>query len=875
MLPNIRKSKLRRILAILCVASFTLCIGITGLFTPQAQASDVPELVQQGVDDYQAGEYLRAIASWQQALDSVDADNLSHQSIVLENLARAHRQIGQFSEEITYWNQAIERYEQLGELYPLGRALTEQAQAYNQLGQHRRARSLLCGETIAECDSGSALHIARALTDVGGEVAALGSLGETYRLTGSYDRAIMVLNQSLTILDRANAETINARSAVLSSLGNAYAAQARVSRRRAQTAETQGDQRDYRELTQRANAQTQTAIQFLQRSYTAAQTANAAVVQLRALLNLIPLYQVLDQTAEAAQTQQIARDLIATLPDSQPKAFATLTLAGYLAPQSTRQCPSKTVIAQQTQLLETAIATARAIQSFRAESFALGQLGYLYEQCNQYSQALELTQQARLVADQDRSSQDSLYLWVWQQGRILQAQGNATAAAIAYTQALEILDTIRTDILTSNQELQFDFRDRVEPVYREFAALKLNELPTSVPISKNTQSNADTVLATLDSLKLAELQNYFANDCIIVPSATRVDTVGEKLAPAVISTAIFHKRTAIIASFPNGQQQDEWIDIRQDQMVAEINQFRFDLEDSRRFTRTNAHKTSSQQLYNQLIQPFEAIFDQLQVKELVFINDGILRSIPMAALYDGQQYLIEKYAIATTPSLTLTDPNALDRSNLSALILGLSDESYVDDKYFPALSEVDDEVAVVNAQFPGSQVLRNQAFSENNLRQALQENNFRILHIATHGSFGAEPKDNFIVTGQKIDNKNHKAITISELDTLIRNVSSLDRTPIELLTLTACETAIGDGRATLGLAGVAVRAGVRSAIASLWAVNDAATAELITRFYNHLLDPSLSKAEALRTAQLEIIQKGEYTQSPYYWAPFILIGNWL
>ncbi|EKV00456.1 hypothetical protein Lepto7375DRAFT_2570 [Leptolyngbya sp. PCC 7375] len=878
MFPNLRKPQLRKILVALCIVSFTLCIWFNGFLVPQrvAQAIDIPGLVQSGVDDYRAGEYNRAIATWQQALEAVEPDNLTHQSILLENLARAHRQIGQFSQEITYWEQAIDRYEQLGDLQALSRSLTEQAQAYNQLGQHRRALALLCGETITDCNQGSALQISQALTDAGGEAAALGSLGETYRLTGNYEQAIVALNQSLTVIEVVGTDRFNARAAVLNSLGNTYAAQAQVSRRRAESADTQGDLRAVRELTERANTQTQQAVKFLRQSYNAAKNTSGVAAQVRSLLNLIPLYQSLNQANDVSQAQQTTRSLIANLPDSQEKVFAILTLAGYLEPQSTRQCPSETVVAQQTELLENGIAISRTIQSARAESFALGQLGNLYERCGDDTKALELTRQARLVADQDRSSQDSLYLWAWQQGRILEAQGNSEAAKVAYTQALEILDTIRSDILNSNQELQFDFRDRVEPIYREFASLKLQELPTSVPISKDVESKSvDSVLSTLDSLKLAELQNYFANDCVIVPSATRVDTVGEKLATAVISTAILPNRTAIIASFPNGQQQIEWINIKQEDLVEEINGLRFALEDSRRFTRANAYKAPSQKLYDQLVRPFEATLNQLQVNELVFINDGILRSIPMAALFDGQQFLIEKFAIATTPSLTLTDPNMLNRNNLNALILGLSEESYVNDQYFQPLSEVDDEVATVNAQFPGSKVLRNKEFSETNLRKALQDKSYRILHIATHGSFGAEPKDNFIITGQKIDERNHKALTISELDALIRSVSSIDSEPIDLLTLTACETAIGDGRATLGLAGVAVRAGVRSAIASLWAVNDAATADLITRFYKHLLDPNLSKAEALRTAQLEIIQAGEYSKSPYYWAPFILIGNWL
>ncbi len=873
---QLRRSQLRKWLVLLWVASITLCLWISGFSAQQrlAQANDLPALVQSGVDAYGAGNYREAIATWQQALDQVEADNLADQSILLENLARAHRQTGQFSEEIRHWEQVIQRHEDLGDLTALGRAVTEQAQAYNHLGQHRRALALLCGEAVSgeaisdtnSCSMSSALHIAQATTDTIGEVAALGSLGETYRLTGDYDQAIITLQQSLAIVGDGNPQF---QAAILNSLGNTYGALAEVSRRRARALAQRGDSRGETVLMAEADNQTQQAIDFLQRSNGVA--SQAVDAQVRAQLNLIPLYQRLNQTEAAADAMKTVQQLMISLPASQDKAFAILTLASYLD-QDSQTCPNQT--AAQIQLLNEAITIAKTIASPRSESFALGQLGNLYERCNDYPKALELTQKARLIADQDRSSQDSLYLWAWQQGRILQAQGKSTAAVAAYTQALKTLDAIRSDILNANKELQFDFRDRVEPIYREFAALNLNEVPTSVPIASKNKA-VDQVLDTLDSLKLAELQNYFANDCVIVAGETRVDTVSEQSATAVISTVIWKNRTAVIASFPDGQQQVEWINLDEQRLTDEINTFRIGLESGRFLTRRNNYVAPSQKLYDLLVRPFEAKLDALQINSLVFINDGILRSVPMAALSDGQQFLIEKYALATTPSLTLTDPNALNRNNLNALILGLSEESSVGNVFFPPLGKVKEEVINVNAQFPDSKILENMAFSEDNMRQALAENSYNILHIATHGVFGAAPEDNYIVTGQKLDNKSNKVITISELDNLIRSVTSVDQEPIDLLTLTACETAIGDNRATLGLAGVAIRAGVRSAIASLWAVDDAATANLITRFYSYLSDPNISKADALRSAQIEVIQSEGFNQHPYYWAPFILIGNWL
>lgn len=100
-----------------------------------------------------------------------------------------------------------------------------------------------------------------------------------------------------------------------------------------------------------------------------------------------------------------------------------------------------------------------------------------------------------------------------------------------------------------------------------------------------------------------------------------------------------------------------------------------------------------------------------------------------------------------------------------------------------------------------------------------------------------------------------------------------NRRPIEILILSACQTAAGDKRAALGLAGVAVRSGARSTIATLWSVQDNSTAELITHFYAALKQPGITRAEALRQAQLSLLRSLDY-QHPYYWAPFVLVGNW-
>jgi CHAT domain-containing protein len=138
--------------------------------------------------------------------------------------------------------------------------------------------------------------------------------------------------------------------------------------------------------------------------------------------------------------------------------------------------------------------------------------------------------------------------------------------------------------------------------------------------------------------------------------------------------------------------------------------------------------------------------------------------------------------------------------------------------------------------------------------------------LATHGQFSSNADNTFILTWDG-------RINVKQLDQLLRSREG-KLSPIELLVLSACQTATGDKRAALGMAGVAVRSGARSTLASLWSVSDRSTAFLMIKFYRELGKPEITKAEALRRAQVALLHQDDYT-SPYYWAPFVLLGNWL
>ena len=268
----------------------------------------------------------------------------------------------------------------------------------------------------------------------------------------------------------------------------------------------------------------------------------------------------------------------------------------------------------------------------------------------------------------------------------------------------------------------------------------------------------------------------------------------------------------------------------------------------------------SQQLYDWLIRPAEEFLDNTET--LVFVLDGALRSLPMAALYDGDQYLIERYGIALSPGLQLLEPKSLDVRQLDVLTGGLS----APQQGFSALPAVDTEVNQIAATLPTTQLL-NQTFTTERLKSTLADIPFSVVHLATHGQFSSKAEDTFLVTWDG-------RINVQDLNTLLQPRRDPNQ-PLELLVLSACQTATGDKRAALGLAGIALRSGARSTLATLWQVKDDSTAALMVEFYQQLTEnPDMTKSEALREAQLSLLQQSPY-QRPFYWAPFVLVGNWL
>ncbi|MCT7948626.1 CHAT domain-containing protein [Ancylothrix sp. C2] len=298
--------------------------------------------------------------------------------------------------------------------------------------------------------------------------------------------------------------------------------------------------------------------------------------------------------------------------------------------------------------------------------------------------------------------------------------------------------------------------------------------------------------------------------------------------------------------------------------------------------RTNSYAAASQQLYEWMIAPLLPDLERLGVQSLMFSMDGGLRSLPIAALYDGKQFLVEKYSLSLVPSLNLTDVRYANIKNVPLLAMGMSEFS---DQ--PALPGVPVELQTITQQLWKGEAFLNQSFTLQTLQEERQNRPFGIIHIATHGEFQPGQLENSYI--QMWD----KRLTLNLMGQLKWNDP-----PVELLVLSACRTAIGDRQAEFGFAGLAVQAGVKTAVASLWYANDAGTLGLMAEFYKNLqLAPV--KAEALRQAQIAML-RGDVVlddgflvgtfgkvplptelealgnrdlKHPYYWAGFTMIGS--
>ncbi|PAX52049.1 CHAT domain-containing protein [Brunnivagina elsteri] len=820
------------------------------LFSLTQKYADISKSVlEQGKIRFEAGQFAEAANIWQQAAidferqgdklnqawslsylslayqnmgdwkkaeiainDSLKLLQTSHQSansavlaVILNTQGSLSISTGKAEAALKSWQKAEKAYIAAGDKIGEIGSKINQSQALQAMGLYSRAKKLL-------------LHTNEQLQqqqDLPLKFKALRSLGVAMQVIGDLKESEKILEDSLKISEKLG--LTGESSEILFSLGN----------------------------TKRSLEDIQAALDYYQQ---AADIATNPRVKVEALLNQLSLYvEKLQNEHAEALIPQVATEL-ANLPPSRASIYARVNFAQNLLELAVKNSRK---YQQAAEILATGIKQAENLGDLRAKAYALVQLGKLNSRSQQYDEALKWSQQA-LKISQEINATDISYQAAWQIGRIYKQLGDKEKASAAYKFSIENLKSLRSDLVAINSNVQFSFKESIEPVYREYVSLLLEE---SNPGEKKLKEARELI----EALQLAELDNFFREACTDI-KPENIEKIDKNA--AVIYPIVLPDRLEVILSVPGNKSLSKYrVALPQVEVEETIKLMRQSLNP----TFSNQERSQlSQKLYNWLIRPAEAELSRHDIKTLVFVLDGSLRNLPMAGLYDGKQYLIQKYNTALSPGLQLMRSQPNQGKNRRVIAAGLSEAR----QNFQPLPAVKSELMEITSTFPGTQLI-NDKFTNSKLKSAIKSIPFTILHLATHGQFSSKSADTFIVTwdGQ---------INVKELDELLKIGIENESTPIELMVLSACQTAKGDNRAILGLAGFAVRSGARSTLATLWAVQDESTAKFMIEFYKQLSKPNISKAEALRNTQLAFLNDtNKDLQHPFYWTPFVLIGNWL
>ncbi|MDJ0800116.1 MAG: CHAT domain-containing protein [Calothrix sp. MO_167.B12] len=819
------------------------------------KVADDPQLLfNQGINLLETGRFTQAVKFWQEAAAKFQKrGDITNQALSLNYLSLSYQNVGNWQQAKTAITQSLNLLQQQkGNAATIAVAFntqgslqiaTGETEAALQAWQNAAKAYKLAGDRMGEIGSkinqvqalqalGLYHQANKLLTNVNGElqnqpdsllkVKGLQSLGEALQARGKIKQSQTILTQGLEIAKRlgSTADT----SKILLSLGNVA----------------------------RTLQQTPTALDYYQQA--AAITTNPNL-KVEVLLNQLSLHIDNQQWQQAQSLLTPIKTQLASLTPSRTSVYAAVNFAtslSRLAKQDNQAAP--TIYQNTAKILARALNQADNLGDLRAKAYTLNELGKLYQQSQQLSSALKLSQQA-LQISQSINAGDISYQAAWQVGRILKYQGDTKGAITAYNSALTTLKTLRGELAAINRDnldVQFSFRESVEPVYREFVSLLVSEDNNR----RVSQTNLKKARETIEALQLAELDNFFQEACLNA-KPQQIEQIDPTA--AIIYPIILPDRLEVILSVPNQPLSHYQTTISQSELEKSIKKMRRSLNP---VLSDKERLKFYQQLYGWLIRPAESQLANSGVKTLAFVLDGSLRNLPMAALHDGKQYLVEKYSLALSPGMQLLQSKSLQEEKLQVLTAGVSEAR----QGFKALPGVKSEVEKISSSVT-SKVLLNETFTDTNLVKNIKSTPFSVLHLATHGQFSSNSDETFILTW-------NETINVKELDDLFQTRNTVDSKPVELMVLSACQTARGDKRAILGLAGVAVRSGARSTLATLWSVKDESTSKFMVEFYKQLSKPGTSKAEAVRQTQIAFIKDLDFNH-PFYWAPFVLVGNWV
>lgn len=534
---------------------------------------------------------------------------------------------------------------------------------------------------------------------------------------------------------------------------------------------------------------------------------------------------------------------------------------------------------------------AEQVQDARLQMEALDQLAQLYEDQGQYQDALRLTDRAILISLSTVAPDLSIGL-EWRRGRLLRRAGEVEQAILAYQRAVDHIEAIRQDIPIEYLDGRSSFRTTLEPVYLGLADLLLEKAGRVSPDAQSTL--LIRARNTVELIKQTELADFLGERCSVDSAKSAAKT--NPIAPhtAVLYPIILDDRVELLVETATGMERRVSRVDRQALQEQVLN-----LAGAMRANQS--FRKLSGRLYDVLLKPVQQVLEASEIDTLVVVPDGVLRLLPFGVLHDGERFAIQKYAVVVAPGLSLTNTESRLQNGqpLNVLIAGVSDPGPSVEKlpaqlvkrllfHYPkgedanatesdqershrqlktllGLDGVEKEVHHLGDQM-GGRTLLNKDFSLNAFGDSLRPGGYQFVHIASHGVFGATADATFVMAYDDL-------ITIDRLQGLLAATDARHK-PLELLTLSACETAEGDDRAPLGLSGAALKARVKSALGSLWPVADEAATVFMGEFYRNLSQAGVSKARAVQQAQLYLLEHKDF-QRPFFWAPFVLVGGWL
>lgn len=611
-------------------------------------------------------------------------------------------------------------------------------------------------------------------------------------------------------------------------------------------------------------------------------------------LNLLKLdreARVHPQAAEES-AEKLLEDIL-KLPAGEARAVSLISLASILETAERGSAePLKSLTQVRFSALNQTIEDAKTFPDL--ESLAYLKLVELYREKQRDADALHIAEQAILLSEKETNA-TSRWQLLAQKAQLERAQGHIEAALRDYSEAFERAESLRKDFPKWDDQGQSWFSSHVSPIYLERVSLLVDRVANL----NNETVRRDFLMEaifTLESINRSALEEFLGHACGVPDRKSNSSDLllkGEK-GVAFLYPLVNKDRVMILLAAGGGIQAFPIRGPSAPSIIQKMHTL------ARMLSNPSSNpEPLAKELFTILLAPLSEDLKRNKTETLVIIPDRHFRKIPFAALHDGEAYIGTRYNFSTLTGITLFNPLEEESSTGEKILLaGVSSPGPVVDQLpetikkevmFSAKArsralasplsghENNHDIMTHALALPGVQkeieslepmsemTMLNQGFTLEALRASLREHNYSALHIASHGLIGKRADASYILAYDDL-------IRFEALDTYLQ-AGGRSGKKLGLLTLSACHTAEGDDQAPLGLSGLALRAGIPRAMGSLWPVDDTATVDLMRTFYRELIHQGTSASKALRVAQQEVSKDPRF-KHPYYWAPFILVGQW-